>query len=97
MSWDFFGGKKVDLDATIVMINEMGQTTDAVFYNKLISDDGAIQHSGDNRDGVQDGFDEMITIDLTKLNFQTSYLAILINSFNGDGFSGVETARVCIM
>ena len=47
MSWDFFGGEKVDLDATIVMIDEMGAVLDAVFYNKLASDCGSIKHSGD--------------------------------------------------
>ena len=29
----------------------MGMVKDAVFYNKLNSDCGAITHSGDNRDG----------------------------------------------
>jgi tellurium resistance protein TerD len=58
------GGKKVDLDATVVIVNEMGHTTDAVFYNKLGSDDGAIQHSGDQTDGTKEGYDEVITIDL---------------------------------
>jgi len=42
MSWDFFGGEKVDLDATIVMIDEMGAVIDAVFYNKKASDCGSI-------------------------------------------------------
>jgi len=51
LSWDFFCGETVDLDATVVMIDEMGVIKDAVFYNKLNSDCGAITHSGDNRDG----------------------------------------------
>ena len=29
------------------MIDEMGQTIDAVYYNKLSSDCGALTHSGD--------------------------------------------------
>jgi len=33
------------------MIDEMGIVKDAVFYNKLNSDCGAIIHSGDNQDG----------------------------------------------
>ena len=38
LSWDFFGGEKVDLDASCVMIDETGHTVDAVYYNKLNSD-----------------------------------------------------------
>ena len=86
ISWDFLDGKKIDLDATVVIINEMGQTIDAVYYNKLISDCQAIKHSGDERDGVKEGYDEIITIDLVKLDYQIAYLAIYVNSFNGDGF-----------
>ena len=48
LSWDFFDDEPIDLDATVVMIDEMGSIKDAVFYNKLNSDCGAITHSGDN-------------------------------------------------
>ena len=47
LSWDFFGGEAVDLDATVVMMDDMGNITDAVYYNKLNSDCGSIFHSGD--------------------------------------------------
>jgi tellurium resistance protein TerZ len=58
------GGQKVDLDGSVVIVNEMGHTIDAVFYNKLTSDCNAIVHSGDQRDGTKEGYDEVITIDL---------------------------------
>ena len=35
VSWDVFNGEKIDLDATVVMIDEMGQIFDAVYFNKL--------------------------------------------------------------
>ena len=47
LAWDFIGHDKVDLDASMVMIDEMGSIIDAVYYNKLFSDNGAIHHSGD--------------------------------------------------
>jgi len=34
------------------LIDDIGAVKDAVFYNKLNSDCGAITHSGDNRDGI---------------------------------------------
>jgi stress response protein SCP2 len=36
----------------------------------------------------------MIKVHLGKFNFQINYLPILINSFQGKGFMGVETATV---
>ena len=47
VKWDLFTSKSVDLDATVVMINEYGSIVDAVYYNKLKSDCGTINHSGD--------------------------------------------------
>lgn len=87
----------MDLDATVVMMNETGGVIDAVYYNQIQSECGSIIHSGDQRDGTQDGFDEFITIDTSKINFSTCYLPILINSFKGTGFNNVETATVTFL
>ena len=96
LSWDFFGDK-IDLDATVVMLDDLGQIVDAVYYNKLVSDCGGLVHSGDNRDGAQDGFDELIKINLAMVNFKVNYLALIINSYNGEGLDKVETATCSIM
>ena len=61
------------------------------------SDCGSIVHSGDNRDGKKDGFDELIKVNFSTINFQVNYLAIIINSYNGAGFNDVETANVSLM
>ena len=45
--WNLKNGAKVDLDATVVIINEKGSIVDAVYYNKLKSDCKSIVHSGD--------------------------------------------------
>ena len=47
----------------------MGSIRDAVFYNKLNSDCGAIKHSGDNIDSKKGGFDELITIFGSKIDY----------------------------
>ena len=70
LAWQFLNQERVDLDVSIVCVNEIGQTIDAVYYNKLTSDHGAIVHSGDQKDGSVQGYDEYITIDLSKLNFK---------------------------
>ena len=39
-----------------------------------------------------EGYDEVISIDGTKVNPMCAYLAVLVNSFNGKGFTTVETS-----
>ena len=95
MSWDFFGDA-IDLDATVVLINDVGSIADAVFYNQLVSKCGGITHSGDCKDGKKDGFDEIIKIDLHKVNFDINYLVVLVSSYQGVGFKNIETASVTV-
>jgi stress response protein SCP2 len=50
------------------MMNELGEISDAVFYNKLVSDCGCIKLlGGDSKDGSNQGYDEEIHIDF--MNF----------------------------
>lgn len=50
--WDKVNGKNlVDLDATVVMIDEIGTIVDACYYNKQRSNEGAVIHSGDQVSG----------------------------------------------
>ena len=37
---------KIELDLTAILIDDCGATFDAVYYNNLTSDDGAIQYGG---------------------------------------------------
>ena len=71
VSWDVFNGEKIDLDATVVMIDEMGQIFDAVYFNKLQSDCKAVRHHGDSKSGETEGYDEVISIDFSQLSFTT--------------------------
>ena len=59
----------------------MGTITDAVYFNNLKSDCEAITHIlGNVRDGKPLWYDELIAIDGTKINYNISYLAILVTS-----------------
>lgn len=75
LSWDArrTDGDKFDADVSAFLLGEDGNVIggkleSVVFYNNLRSEDGAIVHSGDNRTGDGDGYDETITIDLNKVN-----------------------------
>ena len=60
LGWD----TKLDLDASIIMLDKDGRLVDQVFFNQLRSKDGSIIHSGDNTDGKGSGDDELIQIHL---------------------------------
>jgi len=36
----------------------------------------------------------MISIDGKKVNYRVGYLVVLVNAYNGDGFTNVETAKL---
>lgn len=64
-------GAEFDLDASAFMLDAADKLTvdgGFVFYNNLKSFDGALIHSGDNRTGAGDGDDEMLTLELSKVD-----------------------------
>ena len=67
LSWDFFEGMPpVDMDAACVCFDLDGKYIDSCYYNKLSILDGCITHSGDQRDGKQEGWDEQITVKMVR-------------------------------
>lgn len=94
-----FGGKAkdIDLDASCIVFDEQGKTTDVVWFQQLKSRDGSVVHTGDNRTGAGDGDDEQITVDLTKVPANISSLVFTVNSFTGQNFSQIENATCRIV
>lgn len=90
-------GKDIDLDASCIVFDEQGKTTDVVWFQQLKSRDGSVVHTGDNRTGAGDGDDEQITVDLTKVPANISSLVFTVNSFTGQNFSQVENATCRIV
>lgn len=74
-------GQAFDLDASVFILGENKKIlTDGhfVFYNNLISPDGAVEHTGDNTTGAGDGDDESIKIDLSKINPNATELCFVV-------------------
>lgn len=96
----FFGAKKiaVDLDASIGLYNVEKEPMDVVYFGQLKSKDGSISHSGDDRTGDMDGDDgldnEIVTIELNRVPAQVNYLAVLLNSFQGQDFATIPFASI---
>ena len=60
LGWDerATSGAEFDLDASVFLLSNAGKVRgdhDFIFYNQLKSDNGAVEHTGDNRTGEGDG------------------------------------------
>lgn len=86
------GSDDIDLDASCLMFDEQNQPLDAIWFAQLMSKDGSIRHSGDNRTGAGDGDDESITVDLGRVPSNAKTLMFTVNSFQGQSFEKVENA-----
>lgn len=96
------GTKKeaVDLDASCAVYDAKKTLIDSVNFRKLMSDDRSIKHSGDDLTGDLNGDDgldnEVITLDLSKLNPAASYIGFFVNSFRGQDFKEIPFASIRI-
>ena len=100
LGWDavkkrgLFGSKSqsIDLDASALLFDTGGNLVDAVWFRQLRSQDGAVEHTGDNLTGAGEGDDESIVVDLGRLSPGTAQIVFTVNSFTGQDFSQVENA-----
>jgi len=97
-----FGTKKeaVDLDASCAVYDDKKNHIDSVNFRKLISNDRAIKHSGDDLTGDLNGDDgldnEVITLDFSQLTPAANHVAFFINSFRGQDFKDIPFASIRI-
>lgn len=106
LGWDtnkYSGGYDFDLDASCFELganNKVTKDTDFIFYKNLNSTDGAIHHTGDDRTGgnSDDGDDEQIIIDLTKVPDNIQKIAFTATFYDADkrnqNFGQVSNAYV---
>ena len=71
----------IDIDASVICIDENGRKKEIVYYGNLDDRAGSIHHTGDNLTGDGDGDDEQIIISLDKVPRDFAKLAIIINIF----------------
>ncbi len=100
LGWDavrkrgLFGSKAqtIDLDASALLFDAGNTLVDAVWFRQLRSQDGSVQHTGDNLTGAGEGDDESIIVDLTRLSTAVTQIVFTVNSFTGQDFSQIENA-----
>lgn len=100
---NWLGVKKieaVDLDASCILYDANKKAIDIVYFGHLMSNDGAIKHSGDDLTGDvggDDGLDnEVLTLDFSRLNPSVEYIAFVLNSFRGHNFGTIPFASIRI-
>lgn len=97
-----FGTKKeaVDLDASCAVYDDQKNLIDSVNFRKLMSNDKAIKHSGDDLTGDVNGDDgldnEVITLDFSRLSPSANYVGFFVNSFRGQDFKDIPFASIRI-
>jgi tellurium resistance protein TerD len=94
LSWKpnpFDTGEAFDLDASVFVCKPNAAGNPAlvndsyfVFYGNLNTPDGAVVHTGDSRTGDAADDDEVITVDLTKLNSEVTELSFIVTIHSAD-------------
>ncbi len=89
-------GEKFDLDASALGVGDNGSVLSDqyfIFFNQRQSPEGAIEHRGDNRDGVGAGDDEVIAVNLPALPATLSKIVFLASIYDAEA-TGVSFGQV---
>ncbi|MFD2641336.1 TerD family protein [Pseudomonas japonica] len=89
LGWDprTTDGTEFDLDASAFLLGGNGKVrgeADFIFYNQLRSQDGAVEHTGDNRTGAGEGDDEVIRVDLSLIPSDVDKIAFTVTIHDAD-------------
>jgi tellurium resistance protein TerZ len=87
--------RDVDLDLSAFLFDENMNKIDLVYFGNLSAP--GIKHSGDDLTGDEEADDadnEIITIDLDKVNPKTKYIIFTLNSYNAVRFDEIPYARI---
>lgn len=106
LGWDARStdGAEFDLDASAFLVNSTGKVrseADFIFYNQQRTQDGSVEHTGDNRTGEGDGDDESIKVNLSLIAADVERIAITVTIHDADvrkqNFGQVSNAFIRIV
>ncbi len=93
LGWDpARAGTSIDLDASCLVLDAVGEKIDMVWFAGKEGGGGAIVHSGDNLTGEGEGDDEVITVDLGRVPAAADVLLFTVNSYKRHPFTEVTNA-----
>ena len=94
LGWDILPGNIYDLDASIITFDKQINELEFIYHKNMKSKDGNIIHQGDNRTGIGEGDDEVITVNLRNLDMNIASMAVIVNSFKGNSMIGLRSAFI---
>ena len=106
LGWDerATDGASFDLDASAFLLTASGRVRgdhDFIFYNQLKSQDGSVEHTGDNRSGQGDGDDESLVVDLSKVSPEIEKIAVTVTIHDaqsrGQNFGQIANAFIRVV
>ncbi len=106
LGWDerATDGASFDLDASAFLLTASGRVRgdhDFIFYNQLKSQDGSVEHTGDNRSGQGDGDDESLLVDLSKVSPEVEKVAVTVTIHDaqsrGQNFGQIANAFIRVV
>ena len=92
LAWDVTNGVNIDLDVSVIMLDQTLKAIDLVSFRKLRSSDGSIQHCGDEREGDEKGDDEKVIVNLAAVHPAVRYVGFVVNSYSGQELDDVKDA-----
>jgi tellurium resistance protein TerZ len=92
LAWDVTDGVNIDLDASALCLDRNMNCVDQVWWSHLKSEDTAIQHHGDEREGDEIGDDEKMDLYLSRVSRNIQYIGFVINSYSGQELDDVDRA-----
>jgi stress response protein SCP2 len=90
------GRSEVDLDASVIAFDANAEKLAIVWYMHTNEFYGALQHSGDNRQGAAGADGEQILVDLVRLPANVASLVFTINSFRKQTFTDIANAHCAV-
>jgi tellurite resistance protein TerA len=90
LGWDtnkYSNGADFDLDATVFLLQEnrkVGNNKDFIYYGNLKHSSCSVEHMGDNLTGGNEGDDEQIKIDLSKIPDNIERIAVAVTIYDAD-------------
>ena len=106
LGWDVrtTTGSDFDLDASALLLNasgKVGSDQNFVFFNKLKSPDGAVEHTGDNLTGEGEGDDETIKVNLGGMPAEVEKIVFPVSIYDAENrqqsFGQVRNAYIRVV
>lgn len=98
-----FGSGKADIDcdASVFLLNGDSKPVDLIYFGNLRTRNDSIIHTGDNLTGEGDGDDEVILVDLDRIDPNVDKLLFVVNIYDcvrrGQDFGMIQNAYIRIM